>query len=66
MTHAFSKKLGRQVVNAVSKRFNIKGVVQFGDGSYPGIVSNNAQAIVLDLEFEVMNYMWYSRQEWRM
>ena len=43
------------MVNEVSKRFNIKGVVQMGDGSSPGIVSDNAQALVLDdLEFEVI------------
>jgi hypothetical protein len=55
MKWAFSKKFGRQMVNEVSKRFNIKGVVQMGEGSSPGIVSDNAQALVLDeLEFEVI------------
>jgi hypothetical protein len=43
------------MVNEISKRFKIKGVVQMGDGSSPGIVSDNAQALVLyDLEFEVI------------
>jgi hypothetical protein len=37
------------------KGFNMKGVVQVGDGSSPRIISNNAQALVLDdLEFEVV------------
>jgi hypothetical protein len=54
MKWTFSQKFGRHVVNEVSKRFNIMGVVQMGDGSSPGIVSDNAQALVLDdLEFEV-------------
>jgi hypothetical protein len=48
-------KFGRQMVNEVSKRFNIKGVVQIEDGSSSGIVSDNAQTVVLDdLEFEVI------------
>jgi hypothetical protein len=43
------------MVNEVSKRFNIKGVVQMEDGSSSGIVCGNAQALVLDdLEFEVI------------
>jgi hypothetical protein len=55
MKWAFSKKFGRQMVSEVSKRFNIKGVVQMGDWSSPGIVCGNAQALVLDdLEFEVI------------
>jgi hypothetical protein len=55
MKWAFIKKFGRQMVNEVSKRLNIKGVMQMGDGSSPGIVSVNAQAFVLDdLEFEVI------------
>jgi hypothetical protein len=55
MKSAFSKKFGRQMVNEVSKRFNIKGVVKMGAESFPGIVSDNAQALVLDdLEFEVI------------
>jgi hypothetical protein len=55
MRWAFSKKFGHQVVNEVSKRFNIKGVVQMGDGSSPGIISDDAQAVVLDdLECEVI------------
>ena len=55
MKWAFSKKFDRQLVNEVSKRLNIKGVVQMGDGSSPGIISDNAQALVLeDLEFEVI------------
>jgi hypothetical protein len=48
MRWAFSKQFVRQMVNEVSKRFNIKGVVQLGDGSSPGIVSDNAQALFLD------------------
>jgi hypothetical protein len=55
MKWAFSKEFGRQMVNEVSKRFNIKGVVQMEDGSPSGISSDNAQALVLDdLEFEVI------------
>ena len=43
------------MVSEVSKSFNIKGVVQVGDGSSSGIVSGNAHALVLDdLEFEVI------------
>jgi hypothetical protein len=53
MRWAFSKQSDRQMVNEVSKRFDIKVVVQMGDGSSPGIVSDNTQALVLDdLEFE--------------
>jgi hypothetical protein len=55
MKWAFSKKFGRQMVNEVSKRFNIKGVVQMEEGCSCGIVCGNAQAVVLvDLEFEVI------------
>jgi hypothetical protein len=55
MRWAFSKKFDPQMVNEVSKRFNIKGLVQMGDGSSCGIVCGNAQAVVLDdLEFEVI------------
>jgi hypothetical protein len=46
MRWAFSKTFGRQVVNEVSKRFNIKGVLQMGDGSSCGIVSDNAPALI--------------------
>jgi hypothetical protein len=43
------------MVNEVSKRFNIKGVVQMRDGSSPGIGSDDAQSLVLDdLELEVI------------
>jgi hypothetical protein len=36
---------------------------QMGDGSSPGIGSDDAQALVLnDLELGNLNYMWYSRQ----
>jgi hypothetical protein len=55
MKWAFSKKFGRQMVNEVFKGLNMKGVVQVGDGSSRGIVSDNTQAVVLDdLEFEVI------------
>jgi hypothetical protein len=43
MRWACSKKFGRQVVNEVSKSFNMKGVVQVGDGSSRGIVLDNTQ-----------------------
>jgi hypothetical protein len=43
------------MVNEVFRGFNMNGVVQMGDGSSPGIVSDNTQAVVLDdLEFEVV------------
>jgi hypothetical protein len=55
MRWAFCTTFGCQIVNEVSKRFNIKGVVQMGDGSSCGIVCGNAQALVLDdLEIEVV------------
>jgi hypothetical protein len=47
MRWAFCIKFGRQVVNEVFKGLNMKGVVQVGDGSSPGIVSDNTQAVVL-------------------
>jgi hypothetical protein len=67
MKWAFSIKFGRQKVNEVSKRFNIKGVVQMEDGSSSGIVSDNAQTVVLD-DLEEVCY-WTerngSREMWR-
>jgi hypothetical protein len=48
MRWAFSIKFDRQMVNEVSKRFNIKEVLQMGNGSSPGIVSDDVQGLVLD------------------
>jgi hypothetical protein len=55
MRWAFGIKFDRQMVNEVSKRFNIKRIVQIGDGSSPGISSDDVRAILLDeFEFEVI------------
>jgi hypothetical protein len=35
-------------VDEVSHGFSIKGVVQMGDGSTAGIVTDNSQALALD------------------
>jgi hypothetical protein len=57
----FSKTLGRKLVDKVSDGFSIKGVVQMGDGSTPGIVIDHSSTLVLDeLGCEVVRITWYS------
>ena len=56
MRRAFSKKFDRQMVTEVSKRFNIKGVVQMGDGSSCGIVCGNVRAVDCDCDISQRNH----------